>query len=34
MPRLTEMDEKVTLFSQLESSGGPVIRITGPVVEI
>jgi heme-degrading monooxygenase HmoA len=27
MPQLTEMDEKVTLFSQLEGSGGPVILI-------
>jgi quinol monooxygenase YgiN len=27
MPQLTEMDEKVTLFSQMEGSGGPVILI-------
>jgi hypothetical protein len=27
MPQLTEMDEKVTLVSQMESSGGPVILI-------
>jgi len=27
MPQLTEMDEKVTLVSQMESNGGPVILI-------
>src|SRR5262247_3325075 len=27
MPQLTEMDEKVTLVSQMEGSGGPVILI-------
>ena len=27
MPQLTEMDTKVTLFAQMEGSGGPVILI-------